>query len=92
MRPYDFPEAPTGKTDQPCLVVSNGSIVELYNKVHDTSKHRKNVNKAVKTWFTQTAKEAGWSQVKWYLEYDAHRGLAALLVYKHTEDSSDERK
>ena len=91
MRPYGFPEAPTGKTDQPCLVVANGSIVELYNKVHTVSKHRKNVNKVVKAWFTQHAREAGWTQVKWYLEYDAPRGLAALLIYKHDKNESDER-
>ena len=87
MRPYGFPDAPRGKTDQPCLVVTNASIVEIYNAAHDKSKHRKNVNKIVKVWFTQNAKEAGWSQVQWYIEHDAPRGLAALLVHRSKPDT-----
>lgn len=82
---HDFPSAPRGKTDQPCLVVPSAQIVELYNAAHGSDKHRKNVRKNVKAWFTEAAKQAGWSQIKFYLEYNAPRSYAALLIHKATE-------
>ncbi|MBX3315704.1 MAG: hypothetical protein KF902_02435 [Phycisphaeraceae bacterium] len=81
----DFPSAPGGKTDQPCLVVPSAQIVALYNAAHGSDKHRKNVRKNVKAWFTEAAKQAGWSQIKFYLEYNAPRSYAALLIHKATE-------
>ncbi|MEQ8845959.1 MAG: hypothetical protein RIB58_14015 [Phycisphaerales bacterium] len=88
--PYGFPEAPTGKSDQPCLIISNDSIVDLYNARRSEDRQFKNVNNRVKKWFTGLAKQAGWSQVKWYCEYDAPRGLAALLIYKHNDTTIDQ--
>jgi len=80
--PYDFPAVPSGKTDQPCLVVPSAGIVDLYNSAHNADKHRKNVRKNVKQWFFEAAKQAGWSQIKFYLEYNAPRSYAALLIFK----------
>lgn len=82
---YGFPEAPKQKTTQPCVIITNDIIVALYNGVHREQRALKNVNKQVKAWFTAASKQAGWSQVKWYPEYDRARGLAALLVYKHQD-------
>ena len=84
---YGFPEAPKEKTDQPCLIVPNDRIVEFYNAVTGAKRDLRNVNKAAKAWFTAAAKDRGWTQVKWYLEHDRPRGLAALLVYKYQESS-----
>ena len=80
-----FPDAPKDTTDQPGLIMSNDSIVGLYNMAHRDSKQRKNVKKTVKRWFKEQARHSGWTKVKWYPDFEASRGLAALLIYKHQE-------
>lgn len=80
-----FPVAPEATTDQPRLILSNNSIVGLYNMANRDSKQRKNVKKIVKAWFKQQARQSGWTKVKWYPDFESPRGLAALLVYKNQE-------
>ena len=84
-----FPEAPKGETDQPCLIISNDSIVGLYNMDHREDKQRKNVRKRVKSWFNAGAKRSGWTKIKWYPDFERPRGLAALLIYKHQETEEE---
>ena len=87
----NFPAAPKGDTDQPRLIMSNDSVVGLYNMAHRDAKQRKNTKKVVKRWFTETAKNAGWTKVKWYPEFEKPRGLAALLIYKHQETTNSDQ-
>lgn len=85
-----FPAPKKGDTDPPRLILSNNSIVGLYNRAHRGSKQRKNVKKVVKRWFKQQAKQSGWTKVKWYPDFEASRGLAALLIYKDQQTPETE--
>lgn len=83
----EFPVPPTGDATQPCMLVPSASIVRLYNQVH-SGKEFKNVNKRIKSWFKEAARQSGWTQVKFYLELDAPRSLGALLIYKTSPPQS----
>jgi len=82
---YTFPLASNQTPDQPCLLVPSKSIVALYNRAQPSDKHRKTVTKTVRRWFQEAAKQSGWSQVKFYLEFNEPRSLGALLILKATD-------